>query len=889
MLMLRTRRILLAMLALALPAPLRAQGRTVVVTAGEQYGAGGVHRLLLGEDYRHLWTTPFRVEVLDPERFAGGLRPLRRGGGNQTLSLRLMGADGREYSFRSVDKDHTRALPEDLKNTVVDWVIQDQVSSLHPAAALVADALLDAAGVLHVSPRLYVMPDHPFLGEFRSDFAGMLGMIEERPDDPESDDEQGGGEEEAGRAEEDDNDDEDDQGDPEETEAQRTAPAFAGAVRIVGTEKLFEELEDHPRNRLDSRDYLVGRLMDLLFGDWDRHEDQYRWARFDQGRERLWRAIPRDRDYVFVDYDGALIRAGRGNYPKAVLYRPEYPGNLYGLTINAQHLDRRLLADLTRADFDGVAARLQGRLTDEVIEAALRRMPPEYYERSAREVGGALRGRRDRLREVAGRFYEQIAREAELHGTDERERADIERFADGSVEVRLFELDGDRPAAEPFYRRRFVPAETREVRVFLEGGDDHVVVQGDAAQSILVRVIGGGGDDVLENRSRVPGTRTAFYDSRGDNRFVAPGGTRVDRRPYEEPEHTRGNLVDPPREWGKSQSVFRPLVGWRSNVGPVIGGGPGAVRYGFRRQPHASRWSVQGLYAPLEGRFAAEYTADIRRVNSEAYLDILARLSGMEVTRFHGFGNRTPGGGGSDRYKVWHTAARIEPLWHLPLARRLMLATGPVLRYYDAEVESGTPVAQLRPRGSEAFGEIGAQAAAEWDARDSETFPRNGVWVRAGGAAFPVVWDLDGPFGNAYAEARAYLSLPGRRGPTLALRGGGVQAWGDFPFQEAAFMGGSRTLRGYPFQRFVGERAIYGNAELRSVLLPAKLLVHGEVGATLLADAGRVYAGGESSDTWHSAVGGGLWFAFRQRAAVLSVTYARGERDDVYVRLGFPF
>jgi hypothetical protein len=70
--------------------------------------------------------------------------------------------------------------------------------------------------------------------------------------------------------------------------------------------------------------------MDLLFGDWDRHEDQYQWARFDRGDVRVWRAIPRDRDYVFVDYDGALVRAAGGLYPKAVLYGPSYPGTLYG-------------------------------------------------------------------------------------------------------------------------------------------------------------------------------------------------------------------------------------------------------------------------------------------------------------------------------------------------------------------------------------------------------------------------------------------------------------------------------------------------------------------------------------------------------------------------------
>ncbi|HEX7239871.1 MAG TPA: hypothetical protein VF263_06370, partial [Longimicrobiaceae bacterium] len=575
-------------LALVLPAPLAAQRRDpVTVVPGERYRAGSTKEFLLGEDYRNLWATPIRVEVLDLRGFAGGLTPVRRGGGNQTLSLRMMGADGREYAFRSLDKEHTRALPPDLKETLVDRALQDQVSSLHPGAPLVADALLTAAGVLHVSPRLMRMPDDPALGEFREDFAGMLGYIEERADEREDPDEKKEDEEKK----EEDEKKEGEEEEPEEESPPRTAPTWGGADRIVNTEKLFEELEDGPDNRFDSRDFLRGRLMDLLFGDWDRHEDQYRWAAFDRGGTRTWRAIPRDRDYVFVDYDGALLRVASRLYPKAVLYGPEYPGSLYGLTINAQHLDRRLLADLPRPAWDSIAAALQARLPDAVIEQALRRMPAEYYRLSAGEVGQALRGRRDRLRDVAARLYTQINTEPEVHGTDEDELLEVERFPDGSIDVRIFLIDKGVVARQPHFRRRYVPEETREVRIDMHGGDDRSVVRGTAGRSVLVRIMGGGGDDVFEDRSRAFGTRTAFYDSRGDNRFVAGAGTRVDRRPYEEPVHTRGNLTDPPRFWGGGSTYFTPRVGWKSNVGPIVGGGPGGVRYGFRRQPYASRWS----------------------------------------------------------------------------------------------------------------------------------------------------------------------------------------------------------------------------------------------------------------------------------------------------------
>ena len=156
---------------------------TVVITPGARYRAGGLHTLFFGQHYRKLWATPLRVERLDLERFAGGLRPTERGGGKQTRSLRFTGGDGREYQFRSLDKDPSPLLPEQLRRTLAQRIFQDQISAGHPAGPLVVSPILTAAGVLHSEPRLVVLPDSPALGEFRSDFGGMLGTIEERQTD----------------------------------------------------------------------------------------------------------------------------------------------------------------------------------------------------------------------------------------------------------------------------------------------------------------------------------------------------------------------------------------------------------------------------------------------------------------------------------------------------------------------------------------------------------------------------------------------------------------------------------------------------------------------------------------------------------------------------------
>ncbi len=114
------------------------------------YKAGAVHRFFLGSGYRELWTQPITAPVLDLATFSGGLVAEKKGGGRQTKNLKLEGKDGREWKFRSIDKDPTTVLPSMLQETFAASIVQDQISASHPAGALVVDALLDAAGIPHV-------------------------------------------------------------------------------------------------------------------------------------------------------------------------------------------------------------------------------------------------------------------------------------------------------------------------------------------------------------------------------------------------------------------------------------------------------------------------------------------------------------------------------------------------------------------------------------------------------------------------------------------------------------------------------------------------------------------------------------------------------------------
>jgi hypothetical protein len=824
------------------PARIAPNPSTVTTTAppGAGYAAGRLHRTLLGDGYRELWQTPVAVEVLDLARFAGGLTPTRTGGDFSTKALRFRGADGREYVFRSLDKDATQGLHPDLRNTLADRVVQDQVSVALPAGVLIASALQSAAGILHAPPRLVVLPDDARLGEFRGDFAGVLGTIEERP------------------------------GDADE------GPAFAGAARVASSATLLERLREGPEHRVDSHAYLSARLLDLVMGDWDRHDDQWRWARYDgEGGTHLWRPIARDRDNAFAVHDGMLLNVARSRMPKLVAFGEAYP-SMSALTESAQLLDRQLLSDLPRAAWDFAAADLRARLTDEVIDEAVRRLPPEHHSVVGARIAAALRARRDALPQAADAFYRQLAQVVDLHGTDAAETVRVQRLADGSVEVRMGS-----------FRRRFVPGETREIRLHLHGGDDDARVDGDAETGPLVRVIGGAGDDVLVDASTVrAGRRTAFYDSEGTNRIDAGTGATVDVRAYTPPAAgLRLDNLPAERDRGSSRSV-EPWVGY-SDAGVLVGGSATWTRFGFRRAPFASRDVVRLEVAPMEAGAALDWRRTQHRSDGTA-LTVHARASQIDRFRFHGYGNDTDGSGPRGDYRVVQDVVSVDAELSRPVAG-LRVGVGPVLRWRDASADAGTPFALAAPLGADAYATGGIRTTVYWDRRDAPAFPTRGGWVLLAGEAHQgLSGEVDGTFARTRGEGAAYVPM---FGSTLAVRAGGERVWGDFPVQEAAFLGGMGSLRGDPRGRFAGDASVWGNAELRAGLGRANLrVIRGDAGALLLADAGRVFVDGDSPGGWHTAFGGGVYFSAFDNSLTTTLLAARGEDGwRATLRMGLPF
>ena len=817
------------------PAPRPAATRRVV--AGPRYKAGGLHRLLLGPTYRDLWTTPIEVEVLDLARYAGGLTATKKGGGMQTKSLRFEAGDGRRFRVRSVDKDPSPTLPSDLRDTFAEWLVQDQISTAHPAGPMIVDGLAPAAGIRHVDHRFVIIPDDPRLGEFRKDFGGLLGILEEEP----------------------------------RFEAPVT-PGFNDVEKILEGDEMNKAADADAKDRVDARALLKARLFDMFIGDWDRHIGQWDWARV-KGSDK-WQPIPSDRDQVFSKFDGLVLTFVRPSQPRFVNFKKEYP-SIVGLGFNGRLVDRRYLAELDRPVYREVALELQRALTNPVIEKAVRRIPAPYYRVNGARTIERLRSRRDLLPQIADEFYEMLADEAEVHATDQDDVVEIARAGD-TVDVRVSAAG----QSAPYFQRTFREDDTSEIRIFLKKGDDRATSRG-KDDPIKVRVVGGPGADILDDSA---GGHLRLYDHEGENRIVTGPGTKDSDKPYTHPVDKRDY---PLRDWGTATIPVAVIAGG-GDLGVFLGVNVDFHRYGFRKHPRASKQSVRAGYSTALKGFKAEYDGEFAHTNSRKMRRLFARVSDVEIVRFHGFGNETRADRDRDYYKTPQRQFILNPSFRLGLDAPVDLSIGVIGKFVQPDLIGGRFLTETRPYGSDDFGQVGASAALVVDRRNSTRTATRGAILSAAGTFYPKAWSVDDNFGEAHGEMAGYLTF----GPTLSLRAGGKQLWGTYPYHEAAFIGGPETVRGLRRQRFAGDASAYGNAELRQRLFDFKLLVPIDVGVFGLADVGRVFIDGEDSNRWHHGVGGGVALSFLRPENTFSIAAARGSDDDkvrLYFQGGFGF
>jgi hypothetical protein len=823
--------------------PGAAQPPTIEVTAAARLRGSALRRLLLGARYRELWTAPFRAELLDISSLAGGLAPVRVLDGLSGHVLLLRAPEGCEYTFAPMDRSPAGPEGEVSGAPLLEASVPDQLSASHPAAPLVAARLRAAAGVPGAEPRLVVLADSGRLGEFAAEFSAVPGFLEER--------------------------------------LVGCVAKMAGAGRapvVIRTDSLRARMARSPADSADTRAYLTARLLDLFMGDWSRNPAGWRWVR---GRDSTaaWAPMPVGSTQALASYEGLVLTGTRFIEGRLVRFNGSYPGVL-NLTWNSRRLDRRLLAGLAHPVWDSIAAGLRSRLTDTIIAEAVGSMPPEYRRLDSLRLSDALRRRRDDLPRISGQFYRLLATEVDVPATERPEVAVVTRLPADTLDLRIF-LAGDEGADStlvPWFERRFVSPETREVRLHLKDLSDRAIVRGERTGRIVLRVIG---DSARRQLTDSTDGATVFHGP-PSRRWLARTRATVAGA-------SSDSLFGPTkwRDWGSAKS-FTPWVDQGADIGIFLGLGATFTRYGFRAVPFNWRVRFRAGWAFKAATYRSELQAWHPVTDSRVTLTMRLRASGIDILHYYGFGNETSNEQPEAFYKLRQEQFTAEPGVIVGLSPHDSLTLMVSARYATTTLDPNQLIGQDRPYGSGDFGQVGLGLAYAYDSRDDRQIPTRGVRLRAAARLSPAVWDVRSTFGSLEGTAATYfglhLGVPG----TVALQAGGKRVWGDYPFNEAAAIGGSTTVRGLTWQRYIGDASLYGNAELRMTL--GHPLGLGTAGVFGLLDVGRVFIKGEQSRRWHAGYGPGIWLAplSPRNNLSLALAYAEG-RLGVELKAGFQF
>jgi len=817
------------------------------------FDTGGFWRSMFGENYRELWTMPIRVPVLHIERFEGGLTPYKIGGGKQTRSLRMVTSDSLEYVFRPVYKAPN--LTPVYRGSLMWKIFRDAGSASHPAANVVPVPLLKAFGFLQPNATLVFMPDNPALGEYRKEFAEVLGTLEAYPSVPKS-----------GRA-------------------------FAGAVDMLDAEGLLAALNKDASVRVDTHTLLKIRMVDMLLGDNDRHADQWRWAQLKPGG--MYEPVARDRDKVFLSYEGFVLGLARKAVPSLVHFDSTY-SDPTALFENATNFDRRVLQGLDRKVWQSTAEELKAVISNTLIDHVIAALPREYIPRSE-SIRAKLRYRRDHLSDVALTYYDQLFYAADVHATDTADVATIVRQPDGSVDLSFRSAGSGK-----WLQRHYDPAQTHEIRVYLHGGDDSATVTVIAASSIPVRVIGGNGNNTLVDQSAVGGKTgvTALYDQGSvddvhygrDIRleldsYVDALNAYYNRRPM---VHAFGRETLPQKkDYG---SGIKPVVGLKTGhrIGVVPKIGIARYTYGFRKVPYASMIQADVGFSTGTHGWRANLLGDKRFESSDFHLPAIATVSQLEVVQFRGLGNDIED---SDEkfFDVKQTQWSFYPGIGFSFAPGSDLTFGPIVRSTRTDSVSNNFLSQTRPYGFRTFSEAGLQMKLHFDSRLQPDSARPRFVVDFTGAGYPGMWDAETAYESLEGSIATFFPLNFATKPVIALHGGGRKLYGNFPYFDAAFIGGGSSFRTEHRQRFAGDASVYGSAELRVPLFKISTVVPTDIGALGFTDAAKVFVDGDAPGGWHTAAGGGFWIGAVTAARNVNVLFTNQKERRVMVSLGFAY
>jgi hypothetical protein len=826
-------------------------GDSVMVQVHPSYDKPGkLHRLFFGENYRKEWASPVMLPVIRLSKVEGGLTPLKRGGGMQSKSLRLADKSGKEWVIRSVEKSPDALLPENFRQTFArDW-LDDATSAQHPFSALVVPPIANAVKVGHSEPVIGVVAPDKNLGIHERVFSNMVVLLEEREPLGDSD----------------------------------------------NSEKMKRNLQSDNDNSILAKEFLNARMLDMLLGDWDRHEDQWRWKDNAKGKAKVYLGVPRDRDQVFHVTQGLIPKIASKDYVLPTLrdFDPKIE-NVKWVLFKTRFVNAYPEFQLSRDEWKEQAEKFKQAITDSVLETALKRLPKPAYDLRQEVLLKNLKSRRDKIPAATDKYYRFIQKIADIQVSDKNEWIQITDAANGGMNIRISKINKNGKVEGELMNKTYDPSLTKEIRLYARNGNDSIILN-NKTSAIKLRIIGG--DDKKAYHVIASKHRVNIYDKQNGSRFYGD----VSRIKKHISNDSLTTAFVPVNLYNIRMPIV--LIGLNLDDGFILGAGFKFVRQeGFRKIPYASSQQLLAAYSFSTGAYRIKYSQEWIHAfgKTDFTLQALAKAPNNTIN-FFGLGNQTVFNKTGDYKRYYRTrfsTYQLDPAFRWRGIKGAAFSIGPSLYFYsfDKDENKGRFIENTSLIGSYDSSTVeknkfhlGVAVQYNRDTRNNKIFPQWGSAVNVRLQAYKGMGQYAKSFAQVISDISLYKSLTNRSTIVLAERLGGVIGFGHAAFYQSAFIGGHENLFGYRQYRFAGQHSLYNNLELRIKLADiASYIVPGQFGITGFWDIGRVWEKHDNSGKWHNGTGAGIYFA---PASVLALSFVMGHSKEgwyPYFTMGLRF
>lgn len=809
---------------------------------------------LTGTLYTDLYRTPIEVPTLDLS--AGeDLTPIKIGGGQQTISVRLKNERDQEYVIRSLQKRPTKLLSRKLRISFIEDFIEYYFTSAHPFAAVSVPVIEESLGLYHTNPGLYYIPTQKQLAPYNDEIGNQLVLFRERADDN-----------------------------------WESSISLGRSKNIISTSDMREDLLEN-KLRVDATYYLKNRLMDLTLGDWDRHSDQWRWARGSENEGAhvdTYFPVGRDRDQAMSNFDGLLMKILRFYDPSFKPMRP-FDDKITRSEVrwqgySASSLDDILLSGLDKDQWQDIADEMQADLSRDIIEDAINRMPQEISNEKKQLWTNTLWRRFESLDQTTDHFYDEFHKDPVFYASNLKDSIFIHFHKKDTGRITIKSQNEDEEWIMKV-DRNIIYDDVGVLRIHALEGDDVIVLNKSWTKPKII-ILGGYGNDQYVNHGKRSPKNIKIIEQEENEQEDAFPQLRIST--------TDQKSVDqiPRRAALPSYSTINPSFEVNDDDGVFLGL---SGKYHINRFKKEIIHSAKVTFATERQSSQIQYGLQVNNALRKATSFLEINLDGPRYeSNFYGMGNEStydPSLNESYYYlrrqlQTIHTGLQwsLGPIGQLSTGlygERIMLQQ--VEGRYINEF-----ITDKSKRGPNHF--LGFYVDIDYSNFNSNLKTTDGVKL---GINITGKKGLDNQKNhiilNPYYHLYKSIGRQKRLIYSTKIQYQGIL--GDYFFFQAPAMGGSDYLRGYRRERFRGKAIIAHNNNLHLKLVDrvSSEFFPAGLGITASFDYGRAWLQDEKSTKWHSNWGAGIWISPLNAFIISGSVFKSPETTELRIKLGWQF